>query len=150
MIHVYKFSRKDNDVFDHHEKYVKEHPERYLFSYDGLFNWNWHCIEVDGKYYTFCIGCEDRGYYFVEEYTYKTDMEPLNTYGTAYCPACGYPIDWEQDDGIIKCEQCYSKIEKRTKVEIDYLEELKAGYQTKLIELYKPHKLDNIKALNEV
>ena len=42
------------------------------------------------------------------------------------------------------------KIEKRTKVEIDYLEELKAGYQTKLIELYKPHKLDNIKALNEV
>lgn len=140
VIHVYEFSRKNNDVFEHHLKYVKEHPEKYLFSYNGIFDWSWRCIQVGGSYYTFCIGAanKDPGYYFVERYNYRPEMTDQNTLHNAYCPACGSYIDWEHEDGLIDCSICGSTLQKTTFIqgncEYDYIGE----YNTHLVKLYKP------------
>ena len=140
VIHVYEFSRKNNDVFDHHLKYAKEHPEKYLFSYNGIFDWSWRCIQVGGSYYTFCIGADnkDPGYYFVERYNYRPEMTDQNTLHNAYCPACGSYIDWEHDDGLVDCSICGSTLQKFTKIDNPWEDYYHAGYTTHLVKLYKP------------
>ena len=141
-----------DDIFDNQEQYIKEHPEKYLFSYDGEFEWTWYVIQVGGSYYRFCMGSNKNTRYFVEKFNYRPEKTPMNTDGSAYCPACGHTLDWEAEDGLVRCDQCHSEVEKRTFVygncEYDY----KANYHTQLVKLFKPHKLEleKIKVLNEI
>ena len=157
ITNVYLYDRAYIDeMFRTKNDYIKKHPEKYLFSYEGEFKWEWYCIQVGGKYYRFCVGDvkgTDPATYLVEPYSYRPEMEQLSTRHDAYCPACGHVIDWEEDDGLVTCSQCHSKVEKRTFVETSYFDDfMLADYHTHLVELYKPHRLSSkkIKVLNEV
>ena len=145
VTNVYKF---DLSAMDNKDKYIKEHPEAYLFTYDGEIPWEWKTIEVDGKTYRHCMGScskENPKTFFVEEFTFRSDMSSITSGGyhaSAYCPACGYPIDWEAPDGEVECDECYSKINKRSCYYIDIDDYEHLDYQTSLIEVRKPNKLD--------
>lgn len=142
MIHVYNF---DLEAMDNSDWWVRMNPDAYLFSYDGEFEWEWYTISVNGKNYRFCMGDKsgkpDKNY-FVEEFFFKKDTKPTNTVGHAVCPACGNRLDWEQEDGICRCETCYSDIEKITNVESGFDGDLIGNYQVRLIKKKQPHKLD--------
>lgn len=156
ITNVYRYNRDNiSEIFENPKQYIKDHPDCYLFSYEGEFDWDWYGIEVNGKYYNWCVGDvkgTNPATYFVEEFYYRPEMTQMSTHGSAYCPACGHVLNWEDEDGLVTCEQCHSKVEKRTFVEINWLDEWTADYHTHLVELHQLHKLDvdKIKVLNEV
>ena len=156
VTNVYLYDKECiKEMFSSKNEYIKKHPEKYLFTYEGEFKWNWYVIQVGGSYYRFCIGDvegRDPANYLVEQFNYRPEKEPMSTHGDAYCPACGHVLDWEYEDGLCDCDQCHSTVEKRTFVHGDCEYSYIADYHTHLVKLFKPHKLEleKIKVLNEI
>lgn len=147
---VYKFNL---EAMNNSEQWIEQHPEAYLFTYEDDFTWEWYTISVGGKNYRFCMGdvsTKPVKNYFVEEFNFRPEMDSMSTHGTAYCPACGHSLDWECEDGLCTCDECHSKVEKRTFVYDDWNDQLTADYHTHLVELRHPHKLDEDKIKMEV
>jgi hypothetical protein len=149
MVDVYLWENKYcNEIFEHRDEFIKNHPENYLFSYDGDFKWEWYTIQLGERCFHFCMGSSEKETnkkYFVEEFHWSKNQSSITSSRTAFCPACGSPLDWEEPDGEIKCSICYSTIKKVSNyyIDIDDIEHL--DYQTALVKIKKPYKLDSKK-----